>query len=63
VHAVVVSEPVTCWACGKVVAERPLGWSLQVCGPAEQGEKRWLCEDCTRQHVRAIEGRLDDSWW
>jgi hypothetical protein len=24
---------------------------------------RWVCADCTRRHVRAIEAKLDQNWW
>ena len=49
----------TCARCGTSVAQRPLTWSLQVGAAGEQ----WLCATCTRDNVRAIEGRLDDAWW
>lgn len=49
----------SCGVCGTTVAERPVTWSLQVSarGPT------WLCERCTRDNVRSIEGRLDEAWW
>lgn len=49
----------TCAVCGAVVQERPVTWSLQVGARGAQ----WLCEDCTRQNIRSIEGRLDEAWW
>ncbi|MFD0430379.1 hypothetical protein ACFQ60_31575 [Streptomyces zhihengii] len=29
----------------------------------EDGVPHYLCEECARTHIRAIEGRLDSSWW
>jgi hypothetical protein len=29
----------------------------------ERGREEWLCEQCSRQNVRSIEGRLDSAWW
>lgn len=55
----------TCIRCGRIEADPPLTWSLQV-EPARPGgpaEPRWLCVACTREHVRAIESRLDETWW
>lgn len=37
----------------------PLTWSREV----DRGRVSWLCEACSRAHVRAIEGRLDPRWW
>lgn len=52
-------EPATCAVCGTVVDDRPPTWSLQV---SERGAQ-WLCEQCTRDNLRSIEGRLDEAWW
>ncbi len=49
----------TCVGCGCTVAERPASWSLQVTGRGPT----WLCDVCTRQNLRSIEGRLDEAWW
>ena len=49
----------TCGVCGTTVPERPISWSLQV---SERGTI-WLCERCTRDNVRSIEGRFDEAWW
>ena len=48
-----------CGRCGVVAAVRPLSWSVQR-GPDGAGE---LCDRCTREHLRSIEARLDESWW
>lgn len=37
----------------------PPGWSIAI----EGGQPRWLCESCTRAHVRDIEAKLDEAWW
>ncbi|MCW2501387.1 MAG: hypothetical protein JWN87_3063 [Frankiales bacterium] len=54
-----VSEPSTCGGCGTGVEDRPATWSLQV---SERG-RQWLCERCTRDNLRSIEGKLDEAWW
>ncbi|MFL6238382.1 MAG: hypothetical protein ACJ735_02655 [Actinomycetes bacterium] len=48
----------------------PATWSLS---PTERGPEgradgptrgiEWLCEKCTRENIRGIEGRLDSEWW
>ncbi|MER7914306.1 hypothetical protein, partial [Streptomyces sp. NPDC096068] len=37
----------------------PLTWTRAV----EDGRRVYFCEDCSRANLRAIEGRLDSSWW
>ena len=56
-----MTEPGTarCDGCGATVPERPATWSLQV---SARG-RSWLCELCTRDNLRAIEGKLDEAWW
>ena len=49
----------TCSLCGKVEDPPPPTWSL---APTERGSE-WLCEKCTRDNIRGIEGRLDADWW
>jgi hypothetical protein len=29
----------------------------------ENGVRRFFCDACSRENLRAIEGRLDSSWW
>ncbi len=52
-----------CRSCGTTAAPgedaAALTWSLAV----EAGRTSWTCPDCTRRHVRGIEGRLDTAWW
>ncbi|MDQ6649058.1 MAG: hypothetical protein M3Z02_02900 [Actinomycetota bacterium] len=49
----------TCNGCGATALEAPLTWSTEV---SERG-RTWLCEGCTREQLRAIEGRLGADWW
>ncbi|KUJ64325.1 hypothetical protein ACZ90_57120 [Streptomyces albus subsp. albus] len=52
-------ETVSCARCGAVADGPPLTWTCSV----ENGVRRYFCEDCARGNIRAIEGRLDSSWW
>jgi hypothetical protein len=50
----------TCDFCGREAEEaQTLTWTTSV----ENGRQRNYCEDCSRQHLRAIEGKLDNEWW
>ncbi|MGP3999844.1 hypothetical protein [Streptomyces sp. 8N706] len=55
------NETVTCFRCGARVAgpTPPVTWTCSV----ENGGRRYFCEHCARDNLRAIEGRLDSSWW
>ena len=55
-----MSEPVTCDFCGRQ-GEGPetLSWTTSV----ENGRSRVYCVECSRTHLRAIEGKLDAEWW
>ncbi|MEU8997165.1 hypothetical protein AB0952_32945 [Streptomyces caniferus] len=48
-----------CAGCGAVAEGSPPTWTCSV----ENGERRYFCDGCARQNIRAIEGRLDSSWW
>ncbi|MGQ0432911.1 MAG: hypothetical protein ACT452_10970 [Microthrixaceae bacterium] len=37
----------------------PLGWST---ASSPRGVEI-MCEGCTREHVREIEAKLDETWW
>jgi hypothetical protein len=37
----------------------PLTWTTAV----ENGRQRVFCESCSREHLRAIESKLDSEWW
>ncbi len=51
----------TCDYCGATAPGDglPLTWSTAV----ENGRSRVFCETCSREHLRAIEGKLDSEWW
>jgi hypothetical protein len=49
----------TCARCGATADPKPPTWTLQT---GERGEE-WLCDACTRDNIRSIEGRLDATWW
>ena len=52
---------VTCSFCGATVESDtpPLTWTAAV----ERGQRQWFCDDCSRTHLRAMEGKLDSEWW
>jgi hypothetical protein len=52
-------RPVACAWCGTSAEELPATWTCQF---GERG-REWLCERCTREQLRNIEGRLDAQWW
>ena len=58
-----VSEAsVTCDLCGAVVpgpTRPPLTWSLSL----ERGQVQRYCDVCTRDNLRAMEGKLDQEYW
>jgi hypothetical protein len=54
-----MGEPATCGVCGTTVEERPATWSMQVGARGQQ----WICDGCTRENIRSIEGKLDEIWW
>jgi hypothetical protein len=53
----------TCGLCGTIADapddSLPAGWSLST----EERGVTYLCLDCTRTNVRAIEGKLPEEWW
>ncbi|AIS00409.1 hypothetical protein SGLAU_22285 [Streptomyces glaucescens] len=34
-------------------------WTCSV----ENGVRQYFCDRCSRENLRAIEGRLDSAWW
>jgi len=52
---------VTCAFCGKVSEGDvpPLTWTSAV----ERGRATWFCDTCSREHLRAMESKLDSEWW
>ncbi len=51
----------TCALCGTVAADAAaaLTWTTSV----EHGRELSYCDRCSRENLRAIEGRLDNEWW
>jgi hypothetical protein len=51
----------TCDFCGRQEADdaATLTWSTAV----ENGRSRTYCEGCSREHLRAMEGKLDSEYW
>ncbi|MCO4698069.1 hypothetical protein LRR80_04140 [Streptomyces sp. RO-S4] len=52
-------EPLVCARCGLRAAAPQPTWTLSV----EDGARLHHCERCSRENLRAIEGRLDSRWW
>lgn len=56
---------VTCSFCGAVAEGGadpdvpPITWSTAV----ENGQQKVFCERCSREHLRAMESKLDSEWW
>jgi hypothetical protein len=60
---------VTCSFCGTSPANAPedptdadaapITWTSAV----ENGRRRWFCDTCSREHLRAMESKLDSEWW
>jgi hypothetical protein len=50
---------VTCALCAAAADALPLSWTCSV----ERGERRYYCETCSRENLRAMEGRLDAEWF
>jgi hypothetical protein len=57
---------VTCDFCGTTAPDdaagstaTPLTWTTAV----ENGRQRVFCDRCSREHLRAIESKLDSEWW
>ncbi|MFJ8030476.1 hypothetical protein [Streptomyces sp. NPDC096032] len=52
--------PVLCARCGTLAdGPEPVTWTCSV----ENGVRQYFCDTCSRENLRAIEGRLDSSWW
>ncbi len=51
----------TCDFCGRQEADdaMTLTWSTSV----ENGRTKLYCERCSREHLRAMEGKLDSEYW
>ncbi|MGW8378659.1 hypothetical protein [Streptomyces sp. ODS28] len=53
------TDKTVCARCGTTAERPPVTWVCSV----ENGARRYFCEHCSRANIRAIEGRLDSSWW
>ena len=57
--------PVVCATCGTTAATDEalaLARTTWVRG-TENRRTVWTCPRCSRENLRAIEGKLDSSWW
>jgi hypothetical protein len=52
-------EPVACSLCGATEDTLPLTWTTSL----EHGRTRYYCDRCSRENLRAMEGRLDGEWF
>ncbi len=58
-------RPMACATCGArpldedVAARARLTWARGF----EAGREVWTCDQCSRRHLRSIEGKLDSGWW
>ena len=52
---------VTCDYCGRTAEEgaATLAWTTAV----EHGRRCTFCPECSRSHLREIEGKLDSEFW
>ncbi|MFE0423082.1 hypothetical protein [Streptomyces sp. NPDC058953] len=54
------AETVVCSRCGRdAPGPTPLTWTCSM----ENGTRHHFCDTCARANLRAIEGRLDSTWW
>lgn len=50
----------TCDLCERQAEDdQTLTWTTSM----ENARQRTYCDDCSRLHLRAIEGKLDSAWW
>jgi hypothetical protein len=48
-----------CARCGTRSDGPQPTWTCSV----ENGNRHYFCDACSRENLRAIEGRLDSAWW
>ena len=54
------TETATCSYCGtQAPAAETLSWTTAV----ERGRRQRFCITCSRENLRAMEGKLDSEWW
>jgi hypothetical protein len=54
--------PPVCATCGRSapdLATAQVAWTRG----SENGRDVWTCQECSRAHLRSIEGKLDSAWW
>jgi hypothetical protein len=51
----------TCDFCGRTADDgaATLTWTTAV----ENGRQKTFCDRCSREHLRAMEGKLDSEYW
>jgi hypothetical protein len=50
----------TCDFCGRQAEDaETMTWIVSV----ENGRRKTYCDTCSREHLRAIESKLDAEWW
>ncbi|WP_078912325.1 hypothetical protein [Streptomyces sp. NRRL S-646] len=52
-------QPLVCGRCGARAGGPQPTWTFSV----ENGARQYFCDACSRENLRAIEGRLDSAWW
>ncbi|MDC0774044.1 hypothetical protein [Streptomyces sp. HD] len=52
-------QPLVCARCGTRAESPQPTWTCSV----ENGIRQYFCDTCSRENLRAIEGRLDSAWW
>lgn len=59
------TSAIVCAWCGAVGPDDgvPLTWSTSIEGSGAAAAARYYCGTCSRENVRAIEGKLDRAWW
>lgn len=54
------TDTVTCDLCGRrAEAADTLSWTVAM----ERGRRKRFCDECSRTHLRAMEGKLDSDHW
>jgi hypothetical protein len=51
-----------CGTCGRAASSVGLAQVTWARG-SENGRDVWTCDQCSRAHLRSIEGKLDSAWW
>ena len=51
-----------CARCGRIPEDESVARLTWVLG-LEKGRQVWICDRCSREHIRSIEGKLDSAWW